>query len=149
MPMNHLAQRILRALLRAYLLSSVTAAGIMAYAQEGGDASGQHALELFNGKQYTAAKDAAAAGAASGSVVSMYVLGEIYSSGQGAPQDNIEAASWFLKAANAGYAPAINAMGSAREAGRGVEQDLVLAAGWYRQAAETRRYRHEQPRTHV
>jgi TonB family protein len=111
-------------------------ASMAANPQVAADASGRQALELFNAKQYAAAKDRATAGAASGSVVSMYVLGEIYSSGQGAAQDYAEAASWFQKAADAGYPPAMNAMGSASETGRGVEQNLALAAGWYRRSAE-------------
>src|ERR1700693_3929492 len=58
------------------------AASMTVNAQFAADSSGQQALDLFNAKQYAAAKDRATAGAASGSVVSMYVLGEIYSSGK-------------------------------------------------------------------
>jgi TonB family protein len=145
--MNHLSHRIVGAALHSCLMlsSGVTlhllycafyVAGISAYAQVSADASGQQALELFNAKQYAAAKDQATAGSASGSVVSMYVLGEIYSSGKGAAQDYPEAANWFRKAADAGYAPAMNALGSAHEAGHGVEQNLAMAAGWYRRSAE-------------
>jgi len=54
-----------------------------------------------NAKQYAAAKDQITAGAASGSIVSMYVLGEIYSSGKSATQDYAEAAAWFWKAVDA------------------------------------------------
>jgi TonB family protein len=107
-----------------------------ANAQVASDTLGQQALELFNAKQYAAAKDQATAGTASGSVVSMYVLGEIYASGKGEAQDYSEAASWFRKAADAGYAPAMNAMGGAHETGHGVEENLALAVGWYRRSAD-------------
>jgi TonB family protein len=118
------------------LSCALFAASMTANAQFAADTSGQQALELFNGKQFAAARDQATAGASAGSVVSMYVLGEIYSSGKGADRDYAEAASWFLKAADAGYPPAMNAMGSARETGYGVEQNLALAEGWYQRSAE-------------
>jgi TonB family protein len=101
-----------------------------------GPASRRQTLDLFNAKQYAAAKDQATAEAASGNVVSMYVLGEIYSSGKGAVQDYAEAASWYRKAADANYAPAMVELGKLYETGRGVDQDLVEAARWYRLSAE-------------
>lgn len=46
-----------------------------------------------------------------------------------------DAARWFQKAANAGYAPAMSILGVFYSAGGGVPQDYELAVQWYRKAA--------------
>lgn len=46
-----------------------------------------------------------------------------------------DAARWFQKAANAGYAPAMSILGVFYTAGGGVPQDYELAVQWYRKAA--------------
>jgi hypothetical protein len=61
--------------------------------QFAGDATGRQALDLFDAKQYAAAKERATAGASSGSAVCMYVLGQIHATGKGAAQDYAEAAA--------------------------------------------------------
>jgi TonB family protein len=104
--------------------------------QVAGDATGLQALRLFNAKQFAAAKERAVAGASAGSAGSMYVLGEIFLSGNGAARDYAEAASWFRKAADAGHNLAMVALGKLYETGRGVDQDLVEAVRWYRRSAE-------------
>lgn len=100
------------------------------------DTAGRVALDLFNAKQYAAAKDRATAGAASGSALSMYVLGKLASAANGGAENDIEAAKWFRKAADARFSGAMVELGNLYKSGRGVDQDLVEAARWYRLAAE-------------
>ena len=57
----------------------------------------------------------------------MYVLGEIYSSGEGAAQDCAAAEAWFRKAAGAGYAPAMVDLGLMYENGKGTAPNRPLA----------------------
>jgi TonB family protein len=103
--------------------------------QSTADSKGREALELFNAKQYEAARAPAKAGAAAGSALSMYVLGRIAAAENGTGSD-IEAATWFRKAAGAGWVAAMVELGSLYQSGRGVDQDFVEAAHWYRSAAE-------------
>jgi hypothetical protein len=46
------------------------------------------------------------------------------------PHDNVQAAQWFLRAADAGQAFGMYMSGMARWSGRGVEQDMVEAYKW-------------------
>ena len=63
--------------------------------------------------------------------------GHNYFYGQnGAPQDYIEAAKWFLKAAEQGNADAQTFLGYSYENGLGVTKDFIEAVKWYRKAAE-------------
>lgn len=50
--------------------------------------------------------------------------------------NKIEAAKWFLKAAENGSAEGQNNIGVCFEAGNGVAQDSVSACYWYKKAAE-------------
>ena len=63
-------------------------------------------------------------------------LGSMYYTGQGAHQDYAEAARWYRKAADQGYAEAQNNLGAMYGNGHGVHQDDAEAVKWYRQAAE-------------
>ena len=63
-------------------------------------------------------------------------LGFMYVQGEGVPQDDAQAVSWFLKAAEQGNAAAQTALGVIYEEGKGVPQDYVQAVSWYRKAAE-------------
>jgi TPR repeat protein len=55
--------------------------------------------------------------------------------GQGVPEDAQEAARWFARAAEQGFAPAQAKLGALHEHGRGVPQDRVAAYAWYSLAA--------------
>jgi len=61
------------------------------------------------------------------------MLGLMYSSGL---QDYVEAARWFLKAAEQGIADAQFKIGVILEEGRGVRKDPASAEVWYGEAAE-------------
>ena len=54
----------------------------------------------------------------------------MYSAGRGVPQDYSEAAKWFRKAANQGYATGQAKLGFMYFLGRGVLQDYVQAHMW-------------------
>ena len=56
-------------------------------------------------------------------------------------QDYVEAAKWYRKAADQGYAPAQFNLGVMYDNGEGVAQDYTEAAKWYRKAADQGDYR--------
>jgi TPR repeat protein len=60
----------------------------------------------------------------------------MYAKGQGVAQDYAEAATWYRKAAEQGYAPAQCKLGTMYSQGHGVTQDYAEAMKWYRKAAE-------------
>eukprot|EP00729_Bicosta_minor_P032465 gene32465-biopygen20867 len=68
--------------------------------------------------------------------VAQNILGDMYESGEGVKQDHVEAAKWFRKAAEAGYAAAQYNLGLMYGTGKGVEQDHVEAVKWFRKSAE-------------
>jgi TPR repeat protein len=63
-------------------------------------------------------------------------LGNMYTGGQGVPQDDKEAVRWYRLAAERGLALAQYYLGDKYENGHGVGQDYAEAARWYRLAAE-------------
>ena len=65
-----------------------------------------------------------------------YRLGDMYLSGEGVPQDYVEAVRWFRLAAEQGYAEAQDKLGAMYMDGQGVPQDYAEAARWYLLAAE-------------
>ena len=75
-------------------------------------------------------------GGGAGPRLAQHVLGLIYVGGLGVPQDDVEAAAWFRKAADQGVAAAQSRLGSFYYLGKGVPQDYVEAAKWYRFAAD-------------
>jgi TPR repeat protein len=65
-----------------------------------------------------------------------YNRGTDYWNGSGVTQDYVEAASWFRKAAERGYAEAQYRLGQMLAIGQGVREDDTEAANWYRKAAD-------------
>jgi len=59
----------------------------------------------------------------------------MYRTGEGVPQDDVEAASWYRKAADQGDADAQNNLGVMYDTGEGVPQDDVEAHKWHNLAA--------------
>lgn len=74
-----------------------------------------------------------------GHIAAQDLLGDLFFSGEGVPQNDLEAAAWHRRAADQGYAEAQESMGEAYENGWGVGQDHVAAFAWYRKAAENGR----------
>jgi TPR repeat protein len=70
-----------------------------------------------------------------GNARAQFNLGLMYATGQGVPQDYVEAARWFRKAAGQGNASAQYNLG-VMYYGRGVPQNYAEAARWYRKAAD-------------
>jgi TPR repeat protein/serine/threonine protein kinase len=58
-----------------------------------------------------------------------------YATGEGVPKDVQQAAAWFNKAAEQGYAEAQYQLGMLYDLGKGVPQDPARAAHWYQKAA--------------
>lgn len=52
------------------------------------------------------------------------------------PKNYQLAATWYRKAADAGYAPAMANLGSLYEKGNGVPKDSLKAVDWYRKATD-------------
>jgi TPR repeat protein len=65
-----------------------------------------------------------------------YKLGISYTQGQGVRQDYAEAARWYRKAAEQGYAKAQFNLGFMYHEGLGVARDYVEAIRWVRRAAD-------------
>ena len=61
-----------------------------------------------------------------------YKRGTDYWYGSGVPQDYVEAANWFRKAAERGYADAQYRLAQMLAIGQGIRQDETEAANWYR-----------------
>jgi hypothetical protein len=60
----------------------------------------------------------------------------LYVSGQGVPENKVQAAFWYRKAAEQGEADAQYKLGLMYDLGRGVPRDIVEAYFWYALAAE-------------
>ena len=58
----------------------------------------------------------------------------MYDYGRGVPQDDVEAAKWYRKAAEQGNDLAQNSLGGMYYFGKGVPQDYVEAAKWLQKA---------------
>lgn len=65
-----------------------------------------------------------------------YKLGVCYYYGRGVEEDEEEAAKWYRKAAEQGYAVAQFMLGECYYDGEGVEQDREEAVKWYKKAVE-------------
>jgi uncharacterized protein len=65
-----------------------------------------------------------------GDTVAAVLLGRLYSTGHGVPQNYYEAAKWFYRAADAGNGGAQYALGMLYNKGEGVRRDYVLSYMW-------------------
>ena len=69
--------------------------------------------------------------AEAGDAFSQFYLGASYNSGEGVPQDAVEAVAWYRQAAEQGYAHAQHNLGVNYRNGEGVPQDAVEAYKWF------------------
>jgi TPR repeat protein len=74
--------------------------------------------------------------AEAGAYPAQFVLGGMYETGRGVPQDHAEAAKWYRKAAEQGFGFAQFNLASMYANGRGVPQDDGEQAKWTRRAAD-------------
>lgn len=75
------------------------------------------------------------AAARSGDPKALFHLGMRYSEGNGVERNMAEAANWFARSAELGFAPAQYSIGSLNEKGIGIERNVEQAAQWYEKAA--------------
>ena len=80
--------------------------------------------------------DAFKADAEQGDVAAMSLLGYIYETGEGVPQNYTEAVRWYRMSAERGFALAQVSLGLMYVNGRGVPQNDTEAVRWYRMSAE-------------
>ncbi len=67
---------------------------------------------------------------------SQYLMGVMWAKGQGGPRDDVQAAGWFRRAADKGFAQAQFNLAMAYLAGHGVTADDQQGAKWLRRAAD-------------
>ena len=76
------------------------------------------------------------ASAEAGAAEAQFILGGMYVTGVGVPQDAAEAVAWYRRAAEQGYARAQYNLGVIYAEGVGGPQNAAEAVAWYRRAAE-------------
>ena len=76
------------------------------------------------------------ASAEAGEAAAQRILGGMYVTGVGVPQDDAEAVVWYRRAAEQGDANAQYNLGAMYAEGLGVPQNAAEAVAWYRRAAE-------------
>ena len=76
------------------------------------------------------------ASAAAGDAAAQFILGGMYVTGVGVPQDDVAAVAWYRRAAEQGHARAQYNLGAMYAEGLGVPPDAAAAVAWYRRAAE-------------
>ena len=74
--------------------------------------------------------------AENGDLSAQFSLGDLYLTGKGVPQDFVEAAKWYQKAAEQGDAICQYNFGFSLEKGKGVPQNYNEAIKWFRKSAE-------------
>lgn len=80
--------------------------------------------------EYTAALSLLRPLAEQGDSRAQTLVGKLYMSGGGVPQDFAQAAGWYTKAADQGHSIAQFNFGLLYQAGQGVPKDLAKAAQW-------------------
>ncbi len=107
-------------------------AALPSWADDAEDCSSASLLKTDTARVVSACRRLADQGNASAE----YILGGLYETGQGVPQDYATAMSWYGKAANQGNALGQIGLGLMYERGRGVLQNYIQAAAWYLKAAD-------------
>jgi uncharacterized protein len=122
-------------------IATALVAGVLAVSVVGGTAAADPldtaAAAHDKGDYATAVRDLRPL-AEQGLAAAQYDLGLMYNNGQGVPQDDTQAFSWYQKAANQGYGDGQYRIGLAYYAGRGVAKDGVNAAAWFGKSANQR-----------
>ena len=93
-------------------------------------------IEYYYTHRYTEAYQELSGLAEQGVSGAEEILGNMYATGDGVPQDSDLSLYWYLRAADHGSVDAMTAIGTIFEEGRGVPQDFAQAASWYRKAAQ-------------
>ena len=111
--------RVLGAVLLALLAIAPAAAGAF-----------QHGMAAFGRHDYVTAARAFWPLAEAGDARAQAILGYMFATGHGVPQNYIEAARWYRRASEQGHATAQYMLGLMYDKGQGVPQDYVEAYKW-------------------
>ena len=120
----------MRPTLRAVFLALTLGFGMQAMAGPLEEGAAAH-----NRGDYTTALSLYRRAADQGDETAQFILGVMYSKGQGAPQDYTTALSWYRRAAEQGNVGAQFILGVMYSKGQGGPQDYVLAHKWLNLAA--------------
>ncbi|WP_419909400.1 peptidoglycan-binding protein [Hoeflea sp.] len=74
--------------------------------------------------------------AADGDSLALFEVGARYTEGRGVATDLVEAAKWYQRSADLGFAPAQYRLANFYEKGSGLDRDVEKAMTWYEKAAE-------------
>ena len=114
---------------------TATTAGVSARASQTVAPTIQDASAIYRSGNRAGAAKIWRTQALAGDANAQFSLGTLYQNGDGVPQDAIQAAQWFQKAASQGVVGAKTALAAAYYLGSGVSQDYGLALHWFEQAA--------------
>ena len=111
-------------------------AAVLLAACAGAWADFQDGMEAYKSGNYMYAFDEFRPLALGGDAAAQYRLAVMYEKGQGVPQDDQQAVSWYLKAAVQDDTRAQFALAERYANGWGVPQNIKQATTWYIEAAE-------------
>lgn len=94
------------------------------------------ARQAYEAKDYTAAMERYRRAAAKGNAEANFMIGLMYSNGEGVERSNEEAIAWYRKAADAGHRAAQRELGRCYFKGEGVPKDRDQAIRWFREAGK-------------
>ncbi len=103
-----------------------------AQADDAGDAQG---VALFRSGRFAEAYRAWRQAAEAGDGRAARLLGVMYDSGEGVPQDRVQSLYWYRRAAELGDPGGMFNIAVSYDSGTGVQRDAMAAAGWYARAA--------------
>lgn len=93
-------------------------------------------LAAYKSREYPRAVKEFTPLASQGNREAQYLLGLMYYTGQGIPQNYKQALTWFQKAAAQGQTDAQYVLGAMYYTGKGTDKDEPKAIVWFRKAAE-------------
>lgn len=100
------------------------------------DSEVNRGIELFNKKNYTAALPYLQSTSKAGSLISLCLLGYMYTNGLGVERDMEIGLNLYNKAVSNNYPPAMVSMGELHLAGNGVKADSIKAYNYFKKAAD-------------
>ena len=89
------------------------------------------AFIAYSAGDFTGARTVLDGLAREGDIRAQYLMGRIYSEGEGVLKDDAEGIKWYSLAAYSGDIVSQLALGTMYVNGRGVAQDMVQAYGWF------------------
>lgn len=95
----------------------------------------ENATAAYNRGQYETAYRLFAGLAEESVPIGQYMLGLMHGNGEGVQKNESQAAYWYRKAGEQGYAPAQNNLGAMYDNPQGMPMDKAHAVHWYRKAA--------------